>query len=40
MERGKKQQLRRVPLRKLVASVRKDVQRFVREAKKRKPKRQ
>ena len=36
MEKGKRQQLKRVPMRKLVASVKKDIQRIVRAAQKPK----
>ncbi len=36
MEKGKREQLKRVPMRKLVASVKKDIQRIVRAAQKPK----
>jgi hypothetical protein len=39
MERGKKETLKRVPMRSLVASVKKDIQKIVRESNQRKPKR-
>ena len=39
MERGKKETLKRVPMRRLVASVRKDIQRIVKNADSGKPKR-
>jgi hypothetical protein len=39
VERGKKETLKRVPMRSLVASVRKDIQRIVKNSETRKPKR-
>jgi hypothetical protein len=39
MERGKKEQLKRVPMRTLVASVKQDIQKIVRNSAPRKPKR-
>jgi hypothetical protein len=39
VERGKKEQLKRVPMRKLVASVKKDIRQLVKKADQRKPKR-
>jgi hypothetical protein len=36
MEKGKREQLKRVPTRKLLASVKKDIRAIVRDAQKRK----